>query len=378
MADFIISEIQLEKIKESVSLQRDLELAEKNWESFSNEQKQSVIECLKVFYPEKGKLIKESAWYNTLGDIIGIFDPTGVVDIVNGISYIYQGDNLFGFLSLISAVPYIGDVVAKPVMGAIKVGAPSAKSLKKVLDLSKAGKTAEATEMLAKLSDTGGITGTFVKGFGKIAGKLRGYIERAPLGIFKGLKKTILQWIDLFSNAAAKGSRIRLRGQVLAKNFPKLSQAEQIAQLTKLKSLAKDAKVFGSYRTTRGFFDWKTLFRGMPQLIGRNASIRALARQTKWWAGFLDYVGLGNFVGPEELAKQMGNEEMINKMEEYQNTNEGRENFAHDFGTEESDIAAQRMSQQSTSTSQSTDAGNPLQNFLRKMLIGQVNPMPGM
>ena len=32
------------------------------------------------------------AWWNTLGDIVGIFDPTGIVDVVNGIDYIRQGD----------------------------------------------------------------------------------------------------------------------------------------------------------------------------------------------------------------------------------------------------------------------------------------------
>ncbi len=29
-------------------------------------------------------MINEAEWYNTLGDIIGIFDPSGVVDFVNG------------------------------------------------------------------------------------------------------------------------------------------------------------------------------------------------------------------------------------------------------------------------------------------------------
>jgi hypothetical protein len=27
--------------------------------------------------------INESEWYNTIGDIVGIIDPTGVVDLVN-------------------------------------------------------------------------------------------------------------------------------------------------------------------------------------------------------------------------------------------------------------------------------------------------------
>jgi hypothetical protein len=71
---------------------------------------------------QKTVTINESEWYNTVGDILGIVDPTGVVDLVNGISYFSQGDHLFGLLSIISVIPYAGDVVAKPVMGALKIG----------------------------------------------------------------------------------------------------------------------------------------------------------------------------------------------------------------------------------------------------------------
>ena len=73
------------------------------------------------------------AWYNTAMDILGLADPTGIVDIVNGISYFTQGDTLFGILSIISAVPYAGDVVAKPVMGALKLGSASTKTLQSAL-----------------------------------------------------------------------------------------------------------------------------------------------------------------------------------------------------------------------------------------------------
>ena len=44
----------------------------------------SVFNSLKVLYPKKSKLIKEAKWYNVVGDILGIVDPTGIVDIVNG------------------------------------------------------------------------------------------------------------------------------------------------------------------------------------------------------------------------------------------------------------------------------------------------------
>jgi len=65
---------------------------------------------------EDKNTINEAEWYNTLGDILGIFDPTGVVDFVNGISYMKQGDTVFGILSMISVFPYFGDLVAKPLL----------------------------------------------------------------------------------------------------------------------------------------------------------------------------------------------------------------------------------------------------------------------
>jgi len=144
-----------------------------------------------------------------------------------------------------------------------------------------------------------------------------------------------------------------------------------------LKTLAKDTKVFSNYRTTKGILSWKSLFRGMPQLIGRNASIRALTRQTKWWAGFLDYLGLGNFVGPEEMVKRVGEDKMIAKMEEYQKTNTAKENFTDDFGSEMNDASNQTSNQTSTSRTAPSSGADPIRDILRKLLTGQINPLPG-
>ena len=44
------------------------------------------------------KLLNEIDW-NCVGDIVGIVDPTGIVDLANGISYASQGRWLFAFLS---------------------------------------------------------------------------------------------------------------------------------------------------------------------------------------------------------------------------------------------------------------------------------------
>ena len=119
MPNYIIDGEQLQLISDRVSL-------EEKWNNLNDQDKSFVVEFLQA--TTDNKTINESNWMNTLGDIVGIFDPTGVVDLVNGVSYISQGDNLFGFLSIVSALPNAGDLVAKPDMGALKVGAPSAKT----------------------------------------------------------------------------------------------------------------------------------------------------------------------------------------------------------------------------------------------------------
>ena len=107
--------------------------------------------------------INEATWGNTVADFVGIIDPSGLVDFGNGISYFYQGDHLFGMLSIISAIPYAGDVVAKPVMGALKIGSVGTKELKGAMKLAELGKTAEASVVLAKLAEKPGVVGTFLQ-----------------------------------------------------------------------------------------------------------------------------------------------------------------------------------------------------------------------
>jgi hypothetical protein len=106
----------------------------------------------------------------------------------------------------------------------------------------------------------------------------------------------------------------------------------------------------------------------MPQLIGRNKSVRALMRQTKFWAGFLDFLGLGNWVGPDEALAKMGQDKLESKMTEYQKTPEAQEYYKQSFGDGQQQ-SQQQTQQQSTSTQ--TTKSNPIGDFFKNVLGGE-------
>ncbi len=167
------------------------------------------------------KLINEAEWYNTLGDILGIFDPTGIVDFANGISYMKQGDTLFGVLSMISVFPVVGDAVAKPLLLLGKSG-KVIRNAELALKLTKAGKMAEATKIIQDLSKTNKYWAKFTNSVRSWGPKLIQKIDKLPGGLLtKGLKNTIIDWIKLLTNAN-KGTRSATR---IARRVSKFSKS---------------------------------------------------------------------------------------------------------------------------------------------------------
>lgn len=368
MPDIILNLEQLELVKNKIEFEEKFSRASQIWENFTNEEKNYVVEVFTYLYPDK--ILGEAKWYNTLGDIVGIFDPTGVVDFVNGVSYISQGDQLFGFLSIISAVPYLGDIVAKPVMASLRVGGPAARKLKNVMSLAKKGDVARASDELAKISATDDIVAKFVKGFGKLAGKLKEMIIRSPGGLLKGMKNTILQWIEVFEKGAVTGKGLRLKGQQLATQLPKLTKQQQLVKLKELKREVDKAGFFKTYRTPNKFFSWKNIWGGLPQLMGRNKSIRALMRKSKWYLGLLDYLGWGNYVGPEELKNKLGDKEFVDKINQYQQTPEAQKNFRDEYGAEE--VTTDTSTPASTQSQSLSNSGDPIKDMINSMILGKL------
>ena len=82
----------------------------------------------------------------------------------------------------------------------------------------------------------------------------------------------------------------------------------------------------------KGISNWK--LGGVPRLFG-NRALRSLIMKTKFWAGFLDYIGVANFVGVDETINQMGQENFDQKMNDYSQTTQGQRNWKDDFSDSE-------------------------------------------
>ena len=313
--------------------EEQLRLIEEKWNSFDEYEKVIVVEMLKALHPNKTKLINESKWYNTLGDIVGIFDPTGIVDIVNGISYWRQGDKLYAILSFISAIPGLGDVIAKPVVGILKMGGQGVKAFRAATI---AGDAVKIGETAAKMGGPiNKLVQTSPKWGEKLIAGLYASIGRVPL-LGKRTVKLIEEFINLFINGSKTMKSSEEMLKMAAKAGEGLSMAEKASVMEKL---AKESRFTGfrNFGTGKNSYMkymasdaslWQKLNAGMPRLFGGNPATRSLMRRTKWYFGLLSTLGFNDYVDPEELIKQTPNIEQKIKII-WKETKPDREKIVH-------------------------------------------------
>jgi hypothetical protein len=373
MSTIIISETQVNKIKDRIIYENNLERAKYNWSNMTQDEKKLVLRIIETLYPKKHKVLKE-AWWNTVMDVLGLVDPTPIVDTVNAISYFIQGDTLFGILSLVSAIPYGGDAIAKPVTGALKIGSRTTKELEMALNLAKTGKTDKAQEILSKLANKPGPVGYFLKTAGGPNGwaiKINKFLDEIPFGVFKGMKKTIQDYFTLLGNAATKSKRLSKLVNTASKDLK--PQTIQNAL-----DLLKNDKIFDIKTLNKPGFFGQVFFGGIPRIFrsAEGRRLKIMMQQTKWWLGFLDYIGLGNWVGVDEAIKEMGGEgNFYSQLEKYQQTPDAKQYFQDSFqGIEGANVPPPPPSSQSSSNQNS---GDPFSSFIRRLFLGQINPLPG-
>lgn len=377
MNNFIISEHQLNLVKKQVILEEKITQSKQKWDSFSSQEQKFLKQLTESLYPNNKEILTE-AWWNTIGDVVGIFDPTGIVDLINGLDYIRQGDYFFGFLSMIAIIPYVGDVIAKPIMGVSK-GSKAMRGVNQAMSLvKKGGSTAEASKILVDAGKSSKLFGKLLDTSISWGGKLKQIIDRIPGGkLTGGLRKTLMDWIDLFVGAAKQRKNV---GAVVS-NFAKRVKA---ADPTTATALMKELKT-GLGKSSRTFRDYKMKDPGFmskyvwPGLSFRNRNLMALMRRTKFYAGLLDYIGVANFVGPEELSKQMGEENLRNKITEYSNTKQGQEYWSQDMSSATQEQPAANQTQQVVNQPKGSGIeDDPFSKMLKNLITGQLNPIPGM
>lgn len=285
--------------------------------------------------PSRGEQLNEDTWMNTAAGVVGLFDPTGIVDFLNGVSYLYQGDYLFGLLSMISVFPFFGDAIAKPIMGSLKVAGKSVSMVDDAMRLVKAGKTAEATKLLQQAGTKSDDIAKLISSSDKWGKKVMDTVNAIPGSkLAPRARKLVGDYVDLFKGVKASQQTVKIAGKVddLITKFPRLTKADQIKNLNTIRKEFASVKGFGSFRLTNpGFMG--TIAGGVPRFWG-NRAVRSLMNRSKWYLGFLDYLGLGNFVGPDELDEKMGKKEIESKLEDYSSTPESKKLWGEDFGTE--------------------------------------------
>ena len=313
-----LTESELKETMVKIYKEEQIKLLDEKWNKLSGIDRQFVLEFLKVIYPEKAMLVTESRWYNTVGDIVGIFDPTGVVDIVNGISYWRQGDKLFAILSWVSAVPYLGDLIAKPVVGLMKLGGGATKAFKAATIAGDATKIANTAKVaggpIAKLVEKVPSWGS------KLVGMLKASVGKVPL-LGTGLVKVVEEFVGIFGKASKEmKASTEITSKLMAKGESALSKSEKDL-------LASELKKQGSFRGFRDYkgegqsFANKYVSGGMGRLWGNRAT-RSLMRRTKWYLGLLDFLGIANFVGPDELEEKYG--DLQARVDEYEKTDQAK------------------------------------------------------
>lgn len=289
---------------------------------------ESQLELIKKSGTNK-KLLGEAQWYNTALDILGIFDPTPTIDFINAASYYKQGDNLYAFLSLISALPFVGDAVGKTAMGAMKAGGKSAAIMTKVNKAMAVGDVASAQSLLRQMAKNEDGLGVLAKTSRSWAPKVDGFIDRIPMP--RGFKSTIRDWLKLFRSAGTEAASLASR---LGTKTPK----QQKELLQGLEAMLKREKFLDPNILTKPNFIQRIMYGGglglgkVSDLFGKSTMrTRVLIGKTKFWLGFLDFLGIGNFIGPDDLAKEMSEDEILEQMKKYEKTPEAQKYLKQDF-----------------------------------------------
>jgi hypothetical protein len=285
-------------------------------------------------------------------DFLGWVDPTPISDTINGFIYWNRGDRLFAYLTWISAVPYLGDVVAKPAVIALKQLKSAAKiggKTDEILGVSddivkqmESALDAGDVEEFTKLVDmNGGPIKDIVENFDKptvIGGvmeslnNLKSVAKRIPF--VGGLVTVIDEWLDIFTKASRQ---IKTSKEISVYYEKALKMGIKPLNDAEKKLLTQELNELNRFRGFRDYEPrdsswWNRYYDGAIGKLFGNSNLRGLIEKTKWYLGLLDWLNVGNFVGPKELEQQVP--DIRNKIELYDQTDMAKQLAADDLSSE--------------------------------------------
>lgn len=343
----IVNETQYGFLSEKLKKEQQINYIIERWEGLEEEERIFIVELYKNLNSNNTTQLNEG-WWNTVMDVVGIVDPTGAVDLINGLDYIRQGEYFFGLLSMIAVIPYVGDAIAKPIMGFSK----SSRAMRGVNDALKivkeTGKTGQAAKTLQNASKSSPLFRKLSNSALKWGPKLKEAVNMIPGGkLTGGLKNTINDWIDLFISV---GRKQKMAGKITANFAKKVAKADPKTAQSLLKTLEgqlkNQGKIFRNFKATDPSWAAKNIWPGLSGKLYRNKDLTSLLIRTKFYAGFLDYLGVANFVGPDALVNEMGEEAFDQSFGQYTKLPTSKEYWAEDMGV----LSSMGGKQQTTTT----------------------------
>ena len=184
-----------------------------------------------------------------------------------------------------------------------------------------------------------------------------------------GLRNTIKDWISLFEKAGLGTQKAASIARRAIKN--PMTREETVNVLKQMQSAVKqDKRLFRDFggsaaKGLRGFKNYKAS--GMGRLIGNKAT-RSLMRRTKFWAGFLDWLGVANFVGPDDLAKTMP--DLEDKVNQYAQTDEAKQNWDADFANVPTEPPANMEPDQTQTSAGQEQSSDLTKDLLTNFVFG--------
>jgi hypothetical protein len=173
---------------------------------------------------------------------------------------------------------------------------------------------------------------TVIGGVMESLNNLKSVAKRIPF--VGGLVTVIDEWLDIFTKASRQ---IKTSKEISVYYEKALKMGIKPLNDAEKKLLTQELNELNRFRGFRDYEPrdsswWNRYYDGAIGKLFGNSNLRGLIEKTKWYLGLLDWLNVGNFVGPKELEQQVP--DIRNKIELYDQTDMAKQLAADDLSSE--------------------------------------------